>query len=82
MEIIKPLTHIEHLLENLTPRQLDVFILYGKGRSPDQIAETLFISKKTVWSHKSDIIDEIGFKNSFEFMYHAIKFIYQGDNGK
>jgi len=74
METIKPLTAIEHKIEGiLTKRELQVFILYGKGRSVECIANSLFVSKKTVWTHKANAIGKMGFKGPYEFMFYAIK---------
>jgi len=70
MEIIKPLVHAERILSN---RQLEVFILMGSGKTVGDIEKLLFISKKTVWSHKFRIMEKMGFKNTFELLYYAIK---------
>jgi DNA-binding NarL/FixJ family response regulator len=39
----------------LSQRELEVFELIGKGRTPDQIAKQLFISRRTVESHRDHI---------------------------
>jgi len=76
METIKPLTAIEQKVEKrLSLRELQVFILYGKGKSADQIANSLFISKKTVWTHKANAVEKMDFKGTHEFMFYAIKYV-------
>lgn len=70
METIKP---IEHRIENnLTPRQLEIFTLYGKRKKYTEIAQLLVISEKTVVNHMSDIIERLAFKGSHEFYFNAI----------
>ena len=75
MGIIKPLTHAEHIL---TERQLEIFLLYGKGKKPTEIAEILHISPKTVSTHRNDIMEKMGFKSTYDLLYYAIRldFIY------
>ena len=81
MATIKRMTAMDHEIEaKLSLRQLQVFTLYGRGRDPDQIGRSLFISKKTVWTHKSDIVKIMGFKNTHEFIYHAIKWVNFNNN--
>jgi DNA-binding NarL/FixJ family response regulator len=40
-----------HGLESLTPRQLEVLRLVARGLSNAQIAQTLFVSDRTVHAH-------------------------------
>jgi DNA-binding CsgD family transcriptional regulator len=44
----------------LTPRELEVLRLVAAGRSNGQIAETLFISRKTASVHVSNILGKLG----------------------
>jgi len=44
---------------DLSDRELDVLRLIGNGRSNAQIAETLFISEKTVKGHVSNILGKL-----------------------
>lgn len=39
----------------LTDRELSIFLLVGEGKSPEEIAETLQMGKKTVHNHMSNI---------------------------
>jgi len=81
MATIKRMTAMDHKIDRkLTPRQAEVFTLYGKGRDPDQIGHSLFISKKTVWTHKGDIIRIMDFKNTHEFLINAIKWVNFNNN--
>jgi DNA-binding NarL/FixJ family response regulator len=47
------------LIGGLTDRQLQILTLMGKGNSSVQIAEKLFISRKTVEAHKGQIKDKL-----------------------
>ena len=81
MDTIKRMTSIDHKIEaKLTPRQLEIFTLYGEGRSPGQIGESLFISKKTVWTHRGEIIRVLGFEGAYEFLFNAIKWVNFNNN--
>ena len=50
----------------LTPRELEVLRLVAVGRSNQQIADTLFISKKTVSVHVSHILAKLGVSTRVE----------------
>ena len=43
----------------LTPRELDVLALLAEGLTNPQIAERLFLSRKTVGIHVSRILDKL-----------------------
>lgn len=70
METINLLTHAENVL---TERELEVYIGLGQGKSPTQIGKELFISSKTISTHRGNIMRKMGFKNTYELMYHSIK---------
>jgi CRISPR-associated protein Csx14 len=46
------------VVERLTPRQLDVLRAFAAGQSPQEVAEALCISLKTVDTHKTPILGE------------------------
>jgi DNA-binding NarL/FixJ family response regulator len=58
---------------SLTEREIEVLKLIGKGYSNDEIAEELFISKRTVDTHKSNLISKTGSKNVVSLLIYAIK---------
>jgi DNA-binding NarL/FixJ family response regulator len=61
------------LPDELTKRELEVLKLVAQGMTNKQIAEALFISVKTVETHKSHILDKLGLTNSAELMKFAVK---------
>ncbi len=58
---------------DLTHREVEVLALVASGKSNKQVAEELFISVKTVETHKSHILEKLGLKNTAELVRYAIK---------
>ncbi|MGB4777251.1 response regulator transcription factor [Microbacterium sp.] len=50
----------ERLTEVLTPREREVLALLAEGRSNTSIAETLYVSERTVDSHVTAIFGKLG----------------------
>ena len=48
------------LLENLTPREMEVLSLLSKGYINQEITDHLVISRNTVKSHVSNILGKLG----------------------
>jgi NarL family two-component system response regulator LiaR len=46
--------------EQLTPRELEVLLLIGQGKSNQEIADQLIIGIKTVKTHVSNILAKLG----------------------
>jgi signal transduction histidine kinase/DNA-binding NarL/FixJ family response regulator len=53
---------------NLTPREIDIIKLIGKGESYKGIANTLFISDKTVAKHVQNILKKVSVSNKIELL--------------
>lgn len=70
MAVIKPLTNVEHLL---TVREFEIFKLLGKGKTPREIGVILFLSPKTIATHRSNIMRKMHFKSTYELLHYAIK---------
>jgi len=47
-------------LEQLTPRQIEVLRLVARGMTNNEIAETLFLSRRTVHAHLRSIFHKLG----------------------
>ena len=58
----------------LTDRELEVFQLLGQGKTVKEIAESLFVSAKTVEAHREHIKQKMNFKTSAELLRYAIQF--------
>ncbi len=57
----------------LTARETEVLILYAEGKSTHEIADKLFISKKTVATHKQNIIKKTNINSVADMVKYAIK---------
>ena len=53
-------------VELLTPRQLDVFFLLGKGMSTKQIALRLTVTEHTVKAHTARILQVLGLESRLQ----------------
>ena len=58
---------------DLTKREQEVLALVASGKSNQEVADELFISIKTVDTHKNHILDKLGLKNTAELVRYAIK---------
>ena len=61
------------LPNDLTKREQEVLALVASGKSNKEVADDLFISVKTVDTHKNHILDKLGLKNTAELVRYAIK---------
>lgn len=59
--------------ESLTPVELEVARLIGKGKSNQQIAEHLFISKGTVKTHITHIFEKLGLSSRSQVAVEATR---------
>jgi len=59
--------------QDLTNRESEVLELVAQGIGNKDIGERLFISVKTVETHKMHILDKLGLKNTAELIKYAIK---------
>jgi DNA-binding NarL/FixJ family response regulator len=68
------LKHADTKLPNdLTKREQEIFGLVASGKTNSELAQMLFISVKTVETHKTHIMEKLGLKNSIELIKYAIK---------
>lgn len=67
--------HLEKgALESLTPRELEVMGYLIRGYTNRQIAEALFISVRTVESHRASLLGKLALKNRVELVEFAKKY--------
>ena len=57
----------------LTPRELEVLKLIAEAHTSKEIAQTLFISLKTVDRHRQNILDKLGMSDRVELTRYAIR---------
>jgi len=60
-------------LVKLTRREIEVLNLVSMGLSNSEIADKLFISKRTVDGHKANLIQKTGSKNIVDLLIYSIK---------
>ncbi len=60
-------------LPQLTKRELEVLQLFAEGFNNTEIADKLFLSVRTIESHKNHILQKTNMKNSVELIKFAIK---------
>ena len=65
-------TDKKKLPNDLTKREREILGLVASGKSNKELAERLFISLKTVETHKTHILDKLGLKNSTELVKYAL----------
>jgi len=63
----------------LADRELEVFELLGRGFSTRDVADTLYISPKTVETYRGRIKEKLGLSDSSELLHRAVQ--YAQDRG-
>ena len=63
-------------LEELTDREMAVFQLLGQGRPPEEIADRLNLSRKTVETYRRRAKEKLGFESVTELLQFAIQWTY------
>lgn len=59
--------------EELSGREREILLQICKGLSNQEIADALFISKRTVDKHRANILDKTGCRNTANLVVYAIK---------
>jgi len=57
----------------LTPREQEIVKLIAEAHTNDEIADMLFISKKTVERHRANILEKLGMTDRVELTRYAIR---------
>lgn len=60
-------------LESLTSREREVFLMLAEGKSPSEVANSLFVSPKTVHTHRQHIMEKLGLKTTTELIRYALR---------
>ena len=67
-ELIVSRRNTESAIDTLTPREFEVASLISQGNTPDQIAEILFISPKTVRVHRTNLMHKLSCSHVHELL--------------
>ena len=59
--------------DKLSKRELEVFQQIALGKTNQEVADELFISVKTVETHKANIMSKLDLKNTVELVKYAIR---------
>ncbi|XAS67281.1 response regulator transcription factor [Micrococcaceae bacterium Sec5.7] len=59
------------VLEGLSPRERDVFLLAAKGLGNGDMAESMFVSEATVKTHLRSLLDKLGVRNRLQLVAFA-----------
>ncbi len=57
----------------LSARELEILVAVCRGNSNQEIADELFISKRTVDKHRANILEKTGCKNTADLVVYAIR---------
>jgi PAS domain S-box-containing protein len=72
-KIISPNDIVADNSDNLSNREIDVLELLCKGYPSQEIADKLFVSQRTVDSHRANLLAKSGCKNTAELVMYAIR---------
>lgn len=77
-QLLQTITHRLHSLINIdeepiSQREKEILVAICRGLSNQEIADELFISKRTVDKHRANILEKTGCKNTAALVVYAIK---------
>ncbi len=59
--------------DKLSNRELQIMVMLASGKSASQVAKELFLSVKTISTHRANILRKLGLTNNSELIQYAIK---------
>jgi len=77
-QLLQSITRRMHSLitsdeEPISQREKEILLAICRGLSNQEIADELFISKRTVDKHRANILEKTGCKNTAALVVYAIK---------
>ena len=66
----------KNIKQKLTRREIEIFEMIGNGLSTKEIGAKLFISQRTVESHRDHIKNKLGLKDSFHLHQFAFNWVH------
>ena len=76
LSVVKSMSELkgsQNKMDNLSEREIEVLHLICKGYSNQEIADKLFLSKRTVDKHRANILEKTGSKNTASMVMYAIR---------
>jgi len=70
---LDPAEEVSEGQDDLSEREREILKLYAEGKSTREISEKLFISVKTVGTHKQHIFEKLGLNSNADMVKYAIK---------
>ena len=70
---LSPTAPGEDEYNQLSEREKEIFMLFAEGISTREISEKLFISVKTVNTHKQNILEKLGLSSNADMVKYALK---------
>ena len=68
--------------ERLSTREIEILVCVCRGLSNQEIADELFISKRTVDKHRANILEKTGCKNTASLVVYAVRHGCKSDVGR
>ena len=68
---IKVFNYSDENYNRLTSREQEIFRMLAEAFTPNEIAERLFISKRTVENYRTNILKKLELQNAVELVYYA-----------
>jgi len=59
--------------DEISPREMEVLKLIGKGLGNKEIGETLFIGERTVKTHVSHLLEKLGYQDRTQLAIYAVQ---------
>ncbi len=70
-----PISQIDDRLATLTQREREVLHLMGRGLTTSEIAEQLFVSPKTIETHRMNLKSKLGVNDVYKLMRIATTYV-------
>ncbi|MBI4473252.1 MAG: response regulator transcription factor [Acidobacteria bacterium] len=64
---------VSRSLEALTSREREVFLMLAEGKSPTEVANSLFVSPKTIHTHRQHIMEKLSLHTTTDLIRFALR---------